>query len=778
MADEASERGDPPSEEAAAAAAAAASAATTGAVAVAVDDDDDGKKGKRVRFSEDSRRPSAAASAVAAAAAAAARSSITPGDAIHAYGLLMRASSIVARDSSSSSSSSSSFSSSPPTGDDENGGRRGGGIAINVDDVVGASAASWEDLNVAADVHRALLVASCLLLELLLPTTSGPSDIDDDDDDDDDDDNPDDYNSDDARWERPVREESAKKRGALPRDDFVDDDNAPPSSSPCVVPALSPAIEGEILSACRLCIRRLRALERVCAVKAIAARRRRAPDAASSPSSFLRGGGGDDVHDYDRPSADAARDYDWHDDGFLPPPLSCYHADEGTRQSSSWEGSPSPTYDILRDCFHRPQRPTDPPSSKFERSAWTRDWIRNERVVSLDLEDYRCREHEVVDDYDVGDYERLCAEEEACRCETMADDDDDDDDDDERSDDDEGAGENNDVSLNISSAELAEEEGFLLDVMLAGGGGAVSSASRSVHPSSSGYYSGCHYDPNASSAPFGGKRVGSVKETRKKKRQRKLAARRARLAGDDAARIDRTPPRPPKRSFFTAREGFLLLLHEEDSMSNGGLEIIRRLSDDAAASARDQKVEAVRVYARLHPSGWLSVEDRSIRRRGDFSGDRDEDHDKHESTNEQQRQRLRQLTRPLSPRARYLDFYIDPGTTCSPWVREGMTSFHFRLHDVLFLGASSLNNRSFDIGSVDDKNNNAANDVATSSIAERAHLLFGIDEGTGGDFADGFEWVNCMTGVEFPANNSSSVMGMPPSEPAIRAGTLSSRTTW
>jgi hypothetical protein len=301
---------------------------------------------------------------------------------------------------------------------------------------------------------------------------------------------------------------------------------------------------------------------------------------------------------------------------------------------------------------------------------------------------------------------------------------------------------------------LAEEEGFLLDVMLTGGGGAVSSASHSVYPSSSGNYSGCPYDPDALSAPVGGERVGSVKERRKKKRQRKLAARRARLlADDDAARIDLTPPRAPKRSFFTAREGFLLLVHEDDGMSNGGLEIIRRLSVDAAASARDQKVEAVRVFARLHPSGWLSIEDRSIRRRGDCSGDHecDENHDEHESTKEQQRQLRRQLTRPLPPRARYLDFYIDPHTTCSPWVREGTTSFHFRLHDVLFLGASSLNNRSFGIGSVDD-NNNATNDVATSSIAERAHLLFGIDEGTGGDFADGYEWVNCMTGVEFPAN--------------------------
>ena len=91
-------------------------------------------------------------------------------------------------------------------------------------------------------------------------------------------------------------------------------------------------------------------------------------------------------------------------------------------------------------------------------------------------------------------------------------------------------------------------------------------------------------------------------------------------------------------------------------------------------------------------------------------------------------------------------------------MREGTTSFQFRLNDILFLGASSLYNQPFDIGTENNnnnsinRNNNISNGASTSSIVERAHLLFGIDEGTGGDFADGYEWVNCMTGVEFPAN--------------------------
>jgi hypothetical protein len=152
----------------------------------------------------------------------------------------------------------------------------------------------------------------------------------------------------------------------------------------------------------------------------------------------------------------------------------------------------------------------------------------------------------------------------------------------------------------------------------------------------------------------------------------------------------------------------------------------------------------------------------SIRQREEsrrYNGDRD-DVDNDESTIERyqhprqkQRQRQQQLhhlrAQPLPPRMRFLLFYIDPCTSCSPWICEGNTSFHLRLNDILFLGASSLNNQPFDIGTDNNKNNyNSNNDnsngASTSSIFDRAHLLFGVDEGTGGEFMDWFEWVNCI----------------------------------
>ena len=78
------------------------------------------------------------------------------------------------------------------------------------------------------------------------------------------------------------------------------------------------------------------------------------------------------------------------------------------------------------------------------------------------------------------------------------------------------------------------------------------------------------------------------------------------------------------------------------------------------------KVKASRVSVRLHLSGWLSVEDRSIHHCGDRRGD--------ESTAGQQQWRH---ARPLPPRMPYLDFYIDLDMTCIPWVCDGRRRFAF-----------------------------------------------------------------------------------------------------
>jgi hypothetical protein len=782
--------------------AAAGTTTTTAAAtsAVVVDDNEEGeKKEKKVRFSleeESNILPTTRR-----------RPTISTGDAIRAYRLLVHAASIVSAIVPSSSSSS----------------RCGIASIDEVDrDAPSAISIGWEKLSVAADVYRALLVASCLLLELLPPTSSSNDDGDGGDSIHDDKDD-----TTRSEEERLVREStgSAERRVSslvkFPPLCPVDDDDDVATSRVVAVPALSPSIENEILSTCRLSIRQLRTLEGMCAAKAIYSsfrhRRRRREDshvfyatstttmtttpaesALFDPSVSMllpHHEGGDDIHDYDRPMSDLSDNYDWHDDGFLPPPSSYFlYADEGgSSQQSSPDSSSScvgsdHSSNILLDCFHRQRYPTDPPSSKFEMSARTRDWIRGDRLISLNSVDYESPRLSRHDVHDVGNYERLCEDEEEDRGVRPPDKTTDDEDEDVDIDD---GGENLDyyeddglgggmgsISLNISPVALAIEEEILLDVMLADRG-VSSSSSRSVHTSSSssGHCSGYYHDSGVLKTFLGDSRrcFDSVKEQRKKKRQRKLAARRVRLAADnDAVRIDRTYH---ARRSPGAREGFLLLVHEE--CESRCREILGHLFHDG------QKVDSFRIYARLHPSGWLSVEDRSIRRWGECrrDGDRDDVYND-ESTNErnqqqqtpqpqqqqgqqqqqqekQQRQQKQQQyplrARPLSPRMRFFDFYIDQYASCSPWVRDGMTSFQFRLNNILFLGASSLYNQSFDIGTVNNNNNNnstnnnhssnisnVSSGTCTFSTFERAHLLFGIDEGTGGEFMDGFDWVNCI----------------------------------
>ena len=174
-----------------------------------------------------------------------------------------------------------------------------------------------------------------------------------------------------------------------------------------------------------------------------------------------------------------------------------------------------------------------------------------------------------------------------------------------------------------------------------------------------------HHNPDASTASLGDKRIGSVKKMRKEKCRRKLVARRARrLADDDTVRIERTH----RAGSFAIRAGFLLLVHEDGALLNG-CEDLRGLRDndgDAAAGCCGQKVKASRVFARLHPSGWLSVEDRSIHHCRDRRGN--------ESTTRQQQWGH---ARPLPPRMRYLDIYIDPDMTCIPLIRDGGRHFTF-----------------------------------------------------------------------------------------------------
>mmetsp|Transcript_14588 Transcript_14588/g.31739 ORF Transcript_14588/g.31739 Transcript_14588/m.31739 type:complete len:712 (+) Transcript_14588:46-2181(+) len=598
---------------------------------------------KKVRFSESCSPP---------------RKLISACDAIQAYDLLMHAASII--------------SSSP---------------------LINAST-SWERLTHITDIYRALIVTSCLLLELLpqdLPSKNNDA-----------------INNDNTQHDHTIQPTTTKSQQKCPLQ-CIDD-------PPCI-PSLSPAIEKQILSTSRRCILLLQALEKICAAKTIAQRHSNSHvqtiAAITAPVSASIYEGGDDIHDYDRSTSDFISNYDWHDDGFLPLPFSSidgendkavsakpeYCSDDYKINQNRHSSKPS---NILEECCYRPQHPTDPPSSKHEKNAWTRDWICGERIVSLRLEDYQYYDQRDSQKDNNSDVERVDGGEMDRTNNEIADN--------ETSDVihdltaesnylthtnevnssemlDEDDIEEGHVSLNISPEVLAEEEECLLNMVLAGGG------SSSNHSRSS--------------------RLFNARERRKRKRQKKKHAM-------YSEKQDTTNNPTSHINQIHAKEGFLLLVCED--IPHSILQYLKN-HDESNQHQSSGKTKTIRIFARLHPSGWLSIEDRSIRHR-DCNQDIEE---------------LSQ--QPLTPRTRYLDLFIGLETKCQPCVPEGTSSFHFRLNCISLLGASSLSQ------SFDNNDNGNHCKCQTSLNNTSVDLLFGVDEGTGGDFMDGFDWVNTLSGA-------------------------------
>ena len=201
---------------------------------------------------------------------------------------------------------------------------------------------AWKKMKNMVDIYRALLVASCLLLELLSRDTSAAS-----------------ASRIDDKEEQPCQQ---TKIESCPLIRAVAD-HAP-------VHVLSPTIEKRILSTARRCILLLQVLERICTAKSIAENNSR----GASTKTFSAGG--DDIHDYDRTEGDLVSNYDWHDDGYLPLPFCQSKVSERRRRSS-----------VLHECCYLPKQ-QDPPCSRFERNAWTRHWFRSERLVSMNIDDH------------------------------------------------------------------------------------------------------------------------------------------------------------------------------------------------------------------------------------------------------------------------------------------------------------------------------------------------------------------------------------------------------
>ncbi len=246
----------------------------------------------------------------------------------------------------------------------------------------------WMTLQQIADTYRALLITSCLLMELL-PSYSSEKEL---------------AHSNGADNSQSLIE-SSQNHEIYPKNGCLHSRQNYSST----VPLLSSAIKKKILSTSRRCILSLQSLERICASKSIAQRHNKATysdttisevsgnlhkdihDQIFQSTSFYSGG--DDIIDYDRSLSDLHSDYDWHDDGFLPPPrhrnIKCRPGGTENKSYNYLFAKYAKKASILRECCYRPQIYEGPPSSRYEKSAQTRDWMRGERIVSLRLKDYQ-----------------------------------------------------------------------------------------------------------------------------------------------------------------------------------------------------------------------------------------------------------------------------------------------------------------------------------------------------------------------------------------------------
>ncbi len=417
----------------------------------------------------------------------------------------------------------------------------------------------WNEIKSIADVYRALLVTSCLLLELLSKETSVASatqKIDDS-----------------VEEEQPCRQ-TKNENNPLTR------------TSVDHVPLLSPTIEQVFLTTARRAILLLQALERICTAKSVAEHTGR------GASTDLFSSGGDDIHDYERSETDLVSNYDWHDDGHLPP---------ASQRSKS----------LLQECCYLPIQ-QDPPCSRFERNAWTRHWRRGERLVSMNIEDY-------IDNVQYDEIEDPPRYSEVHS---------------------RGGG---DIPLTEMSFSNHDDDG--------------------VEPTDNLIFS----------------------EGNRKKRRRTT----------DSFTVKQTALVEDRNDIV--KEGFLMLSCDSCAL----------LDNDEEISSNQKGF--IRVYCKLNISGWLSIEDRSIR--------------------------LRTIEdSPMIHTRKCLKYFIYSGTTCQPCLPDGTMSFHFQLDGVRNLGSSMLFNHEYET-----KPSPAKNDTVESK------LLFAVDEYA--TLADGCGWVNALSGA-------------------------------
>jgi len=535
---------------------------------------------------------------------------------------------------------------------------------------------SWKDLSILADTYRALIVASNLLLELLPHDTSSSSS--------------------DTNNTTQDEQSTKQQQTTCPLQCNNNNDNSP----------LTPTIIKDILSTIRRSILLLQLLEHICAIKSIS--QRRYNNSSNGKDLLNYEGTGDDIHDYDRSIKDLISNYDWHDDGYLPQPFThCDIVEDTSNTTTNTEENDKKdvqSSNILLECCYRPKYPSDPPSSKHERSAYTRDWIRGDRIVSLCIDDYQ-----YFDDYDSSMKEEVVVvannevnanvanDEEVEGDNNFPNTTDNLDFNDQADNTDNNIEEEYSISLNLSKKEFEEEEGRLIDIMLA----------DNVQQSKSTQRSKAQVKRNA-------------KERKKRKRQNKNKRKqdaRCQLeesldVTSDSATVMTNQVKPQSHT----REGFLLLICEDKPLN-----ILQHIQNNNSLCNNDnRKTKTVRIYVKLHPSGWLTIEDCSIREKEAL---------------------VEEKAGSLPSRTRYLDLFIGTQTKCQPCIPDGTSSFKFQLSNIRLLGASS--------------NSSSQSDTTSTSLNEQINIILSVDEGTGGDFMDGFEWVNTLSGA---ANTKSSLL--------------------
>jgi len=221
---------------------------------------------------------------------------------------------------------------------------------------------------------------------------------------------------------------------------------------------------------------------------------------------------------------------------------------------------------------------------------------------------------------------------------------------------------NEENTIIILLDELKKEEDSLLDIMMPSNGVPASSSSSSKQAKKL-------YKQRRMNQTTKRKRKRQNQSQRKNKAAEAAVQHSTETSADDDVAAATIYQDDPSDSSVHVKEGFLLLVstkgHHDDVFDFHG--------------------KPIRVYARLQPSGLLSIEDCGMHHdRGRFSGS---SHDDNNEVSEE----------PLMSRVRYYDFMIGSNAHCQPYMpksAEGSSSssFHFQLDGIYLLGASTLNN--------------------------------------------------------------------------------------